>query len=119
MSGECPVCHQKEESTSHCLIYCSEAQEVWKKTPISCLLLLQRTMTLREWWTQMKENIAQQHHGDFELNILAITCWSVWKSRNLRVFKQTNSSPNVVVESVLKLCNELQCHPQRSSSPNS
>ncbi|XLR08441.1 hypothetical protein HN51_063414 [Arachis hypogaea] len=112
-----PIIGDTSRECPHCLIYYTEAQEVWKRTPINYLLPLQRMTTFREWWTQMKEKIAQQYHSEFELIILAITYWSVWKSRNLRVFEQTNNPATAVVESVVKLCNELQCHPQRSFEP--
>lgn len=89
--SKCPTCDQEVESIPHSLIYYESARQVWSKWmgyPIN-------------FGADMLDfiDIALKilHDGTTQdLKIFFVTAWSIWYSRNQKVFEDTNCSPEQV-----------------------
>ncbi|CAN1306112.1 Putative ribonuclease H protein At1g65750 [Linum perenne] len=84
--ASCGLCGQQEESTTHVLRDCVFAAESWRRLGGFDTTSSQWNSNLGIW---MKKHLQV---GDKSL-LFGVHCWSLWKSRNERVFSGTLTSP--------------------------
>jgi hypothetical protein len=98
-SSICVLCHTREESTSH-LIHCEMASAVWLKLMRWLDRVFVSPPNLFVYW-------ACWLGGERNINVVRgikviwlATIWTLWKIRNDRVFNDSTSEVDIVVEEV-------------------
>lgn len=83
--------------------------QVWFMTfsgsRIDALLIPEGNNTLKTWWGATRKHIHKTHRRAFD-SLVSLVCWSLWKQRNNRVFRD-NSSWMIATELVTKIFEEL------------
>lgn len=85
----CYLCDQEEDTTDHILMQCVYARHVWS----NCFLAAHcdashipiATDNLEDCWCSTRKRIPKGKRRGFN-SMVMITCWSLWKQRNTRVF---------------------------------
>jgi hypothetical protein len=95
----CQLCCQQDEDTTHMLLGCPYAREVW----YSMLLPMglhrftpDGTKGLADWWPQLAEAGTVRHSRQTNTTVIA-TLRFIWLERNNRVFERKISPPNSTV----------------------
>lgn len=72
-----PICNVAFESMDHVLIKCPRAQLIWSKIYQLPSMDDAYNNNFGERWSTINSSCPKE-----ELNIFAITCWSIWNDRN-------------------------------------
>ncbi|XP_074363934.1 uncharacterized protein LOC141704624 [Apium graveolens] len=91
----CPVCGMQDETTMHALVQCPFANQCWQTAFPS--LQTRREDNFFDWLEYVVEQLRASKSAE-----AAIICWAIWKARNDKVWRNVNSSVNVVVSSALQ-----------------
>ncbi|KAL6540841.1 hypothetical protein OROMI_024724 [Orobanche minor] len=106
----CGICQETNENVLHILRHCTAAKEIWRSIlPHSELA---RLISLPDA-TWFEENLLSQFDHTLNLNarwpaIFMAVIWSLWKSRNLRIFKGKADSKSRLIFLIKQLGCELQ-----------
>jgi hypothetical protein len=97
----CWLCEQEAESIDHIAVTCSFTRQVW--FIVASVLGMQTVPTpdgsLLQWW------IAWRQHWTGDLrrgadSLFALITWEVWKERNARCFRGSESDANVLTATI-------------------
>ncbi|CAN1170063.1 Putative ribonuclease H protein At1g65750 [Linum perenne] len=77
---ECGLCVDEPESLDHILRRCPMARQVWSNTLNIALFDDFFSLNIEDWWMR---NIK----GKNTSLIFGLTCWLLWRARNVRVFE--------------------------------
>lgn len=84
-----PLCINDHESISHCLVECPTATASWNRTGIGVNTSVEGTFI--SWLAALF-----QTYDKDRLNIIAMTCWALWRVRNDKVWKGKNARVETV-----------------------
>ena len=90
--ARCPFCGE-EESTFHLFFTCSFAAEVWQSAPLKQTINSSLFSTFQDLIEKAKLFICLPPTAIGAGTILPWLLWSIWISRNQRIFKDRHSSP--------------------------
>ncbi|XP_071692431.1 uncharacterized protein [Rutidosis leptorrhynchoides] len=96
----CPLCNQHTETIDHALINCHNVTSIW--------------LQILDWWNQINTSISNINDAiisDQGLSYTSIgsslwqatkwiTCYIVWKHRNLKVFKRKEWNPAWIISEI-------------------
>lgn len=106
-SHSCPICHEKSEDVEHLLLLCPWTRPIWfgsqlQWTPTS------QTISRFDLWLQDMLNLLAANKGSFDQNValLFTICWSIWKSRNAKLFEDQTPHPDFTLATANRLANE-------------
>lgn len=85
--GNCPVCHDVDESVEHVLRLCPKAKEIWKQLLGDRIMQRMENLDFRKWMDCNLRGKGGGRHGEEWPNVFIITAWWIWKWRNDLVFK--------------------------------
>ncbi|XBI06650.1 hypothetical protein VPH35_134643 [Triticum aestivum] len=92
-TSPCYFCDQEEDTVDHLLLQCVFARHVWylcfAKVGVELALLPSVQSRLEEWWETRRKRITKANRKGFDSFVMMI-CWTLWKQRNARVFRNTN-----------------------------
>ncbi|KAL4379350.1 hypothetical protein GQ457_02G009300 [Hibiscus cannabinus] len=90
--SSCPRCGDCVENMEHTLFFCPFALTVWKCSGFGYEPTSIGFPGFGKWWKKLS---SLNKDGVFSdgLNLLAILCWNIWKSRNSFVFSSLMESP--------------------------
>jgi len=97
----CYLCDQGRETIDHILAECPFTREVW----FHILQALQRSLpqpvaaTTLRWWRRLRAAYNGVWHRGID-SLFALVCWTIWKERNARCFREASSSVNEVLQLV-------------------
>ena len=102
--GRCKLCNQTQESAAHLSFKCRFSTRVW--VAIKDWLGLhdvdphgwQNFCNVNEWWTEAIHKRGQSRKDMTSLAMLVT--WEIWKERNARVFRNTASTANMVIDKI-------------------
>lgn len=77
MSMECPICSNVPESIDHILFGCIRAREIWRTTSNKVYLDKNFNSSFVDRWWKINSSTSMD-----ELELIAVTCWSIWNDRN-------------------------------------
>ena len=85
----CFLCDQEEDSVDHIMLQCVYSRQVWfqffKWAKIDMRMMPFATDVLQEWWPTARKRIPKGSRKGFD-SLVLLTCWSIWKQWNGRVF---------------------------------
>ena len=77
----------------HILQQCVFSRQVWFRCIARMGLRIElcpaNDSRLVQWWTEARKHIHKQTRKGFDTFVMLI-CWTLWKQRNARVFRNTN-----------------------------
>jgi hypothetical protein len=76
----------------HFLVHCCYAKEVWFESFRDANVPYAQPSvgdSLEDWWLAARQRIQVRERSGFDARIM-LTCWSIWKQRNARVFQNSN-----------------------------
>ena len=97
----CYLCDQGRETIDHILAECPFTREVW----FHILQALQRPLpqpaaaTTLRWWRRLRATYNGVRRRGID-SLFALVCWTIWKERNARYFREASSSVNDVLQLV-------------------
>ena len=100
----CPMCGEKNETTSHALLSCPEAQEVWEKSPLRLTCQSAFEGTMLEWVQQISKNINEKVWWDLLWSLL----WGIWLRRNAWLFEHRKIDTVEVIEKAVNLVHKYK-----------
>ncbi|KAK4283181.1 hypothetical protein QN277_000163 [Acacia crassicarpa] len=101
--GRCQICQVDEESLLHVLRDCPISHDLWRQIVPSQFWHTFSSLDFNRWvrWNLTSSGILR--HSDEWQQIFTITCWWLWRRRNLFVFEDTQISNTTVMTSVMSL----------------
>lgn len=90
VSATCPVCSGGEETILHALVNCTVAAQCW--SILMPEVRVGESSNFGEWFRQIMVKCSNTRLAD-----VATLSWSVWKSRNEKVWNQKNTNVNRIV----------------------
>ena len=96
----CAMCDESYEDTSHVFFDCLRARIVWQQSLLlsKVISVMQKSSTTAEIIFTLLQELPQGQAEQF-----ATLLWSVWKSRNLRVWENVTDTGQVIVERAKQL----------------
>ena len=97
----CYLCDQGRQTIDHILAECPFTREVW----FHILQALQRPLpqpaaaTTLRWWRRLRATYNGVRRRGID-SLFALVCWTIWKERNARCFREASSSVNEVLQLV-------------------
>jgi hypothetical protein len=88
VANTCYLCLQEIDAVDHFLVHCCYAKEVWFKSLRDANVpYVQPSVDdrLEDWWLVARQRIQVRERSGFDARVM-LTCWSIWKQRNARVF---------------------------------
>ena len=112
----CAMCDESYEDTSHVFFDCLRARIVWQQSLLlsKVISVMQKSSTTAEIIFTLLQELPQGQAEQF-----ATLLWSVWKSRNLRVWENVTDTGQVIVEPAKQLLqnwNLVNCKKQISGA---
>ncbi|XP_058005230.1 uncharacterized protein LOC110661903 [Hevea brasiliensis] len=99
INPSCPNCAAEEETIEHTLFWCNDARAKWfvsantyKPNPVGF-------GSFSLWWSAILNEFCEDQLG---LCFIAISCWIIWKERNLTVFDHIGPNPIVAAKRISK-----------------
>ncbi|KAL0426169.1 UNVERIFIED_CONTAM: hypothetical protein Sradi_1151700 [Sesamum radiatum] len=89
----CPFCDFSDESPIHTLLRCSFARQVWALSGLRWYDIDSLAWSVEEWFQALTLKLSAT---DFSL--VAMFCWTIWWSRNLKLANKPFLLPPQVVE---------------------
>ena len=99
----CSRCNTSSESVVHCLLQCPMSSQVWRLLSYHPYMNNRTWGSLVDWWVRLLEDIKAESNWKNSLHKIAITCWYIWKARNMKVFEGKDVSSQEIINSTLKL----------------
>ncbi|KAL0454351.1 UNVERIFIED_CONTAM: hypothetical protein Slati_0774300 [Sesamum latifolium] len=87
-SGCCPFCGTEDEIPIHTLLRCSFARQVWALSGIRWSDIDSLVPTVEEWFKLLVLKLSPPL-----FNLVAMFCWTIWWSRNLKCAKKEFLAP--------------------------
>uniref|UniRef100_A0A803LSW7 Reverse transcriptase zinc-binding domain-containing protein n=2 Tax=Chenopodium quinoa TaxID=63459 RepID=A0A803LSW7_CHEQI len=109
LNTSCDVCGEIE-SMQHIFRDCEIARDSWGDSIINPTVNLIDDTPLKEWiQTQILLLYSKDGINSLNIKTLIITLWSLWVSRNGRVFRNEAGGPAMVRRNILLCREQLQC----------
>lgn len=110
--GICPVCEGENESILHALVRCPFAIQCWQNSYPEVLTYSGEDFRL--WFDQVVNGSSAKKSA-----AIATLCWSLWKARNDRVWRNIKARVNNVVSSATQYLLQWKNAQSKSFSPTS
>lgn len=92
----CPLCGVDKETTSHCFIHYSFAISCWYT--VCPETSFDNSMNFSTWFSYILEHLTRK------VGMISMVCWSIWRARNDRVWKnRALKAANVVTAAIAHL----------------
>jgi len=94
------MCEESYEDTSHVMYDCPRARKVWQ----DCLLISKvNSVMLRNNTTAEIIFVLLQERSCVQTELFATVLWSLWKSRNLRLWQNVTETSQTILDRVRQL----------------
>lgn len=94
INDKCPLCSEEGENINHLFKECRRAREVWRKAR-DLNWLKEPQVSVVRWLKSLRDYRGVE---DEEEQITATSViWSIWKSRNNKVFRNEDCNANGVL----------------------
>jgi hypothetical protein len=98
----CPVCQSDSETVTHALWACPHARNVWALIPGR----IQKLQVATVEFFLLTQNLTQSLNRQ-ELELWAVTCWSIWNARNKFVHDAVMSHPRLIFDNAMRLLQDF------------
>uniref|UniRef100_A0A2C9U2Y2 Reverse transcriptase zinc-binding domain-containing protein n=1 Tax=Manihot esculenta TaxID=3983 RepID=A0A2C9U2Y2_MANES len=85
LDSTCCICKLNVESQEHMFFWCAYANLVWFAGPSYYKPNLVGFSSFPQWWNDIVENFWTE---PYILDMIALTCWYIWKARCKVVFEK-------------------------------
>lgn len=92
---ECPLCREESENINHLFKECSRAREVWRKAKELKWLKEEPQGPIKRWLKNLRA--FRELEDEEEQATAATIIWSIWKSRNNKIFRNEEFNANGVL----------------------
>ncbi|KAK1320496.1 hypothetical protein QJS10_CPA03g01301 [Acorus calamus] len=107
---QCPLCQQCPGTAHHLFMECMYTEEVWLYVPN--LLHPPQDILRADSWTDVfrQERWMRVKNGMRQVVVFVCICWQIWKARNSRVFRGTQTNAQVTTNRAIAMAWEcIQC----------
>ncbi len=111
----CPVCQFDSEMVTHALWACPHAQNVWALIPGR----IQKLQVEIGDFFLLTQDLTQSLNRQ-ELEVWAVTCWSIWNARNKFFHEAVMNHPSLIFDNAIRLLQDFHrvLAAQRLPSPS-
>jgi hypothetical protein len=103
--GDCVLCDTKIEDSMHIFMSCNINKQVWYKTGLSNMI--QQSVTNNNNMAKLVFSILQVLSAE-QSSILATTIWSMWQSRNNKLWRNQTETMSTVYNRACTILTEWQ-----------
>ncbi|OMO63624.1 putative ribonuclease H protein [Corchorus olitorius] len=105
----CPCCSELPESIEHTILLCDWVQPVWFGVAGIRINYKEQIRTLDEWLLTVLTDFRQGKEQQSYLgNVIAVTCWFLWKARCHHVFEKAELLPEKIVPKIQRFILEME-----------
>ena len=98
----CPLCQSDSETVTHALWACPHARNVWALIQGR----IQKLQVATVEFFLLTQNLTQSLNRQ-ELELWAVTCWSIWNARNKFVHDAVMSHPRLIFDNATRLLQDF------------
>ena len=103
----CPCCNCHQEAVSHCFITCADSVLIRNLLALPSLSRDPNHDHFAAWGCNYAKDLKALLNAKKKLSKLVISLWQIWKARILKVFEGKGLRPQEIVNSTMKLFEEV------------
>ena len=104
VDSKCMLCGESDESVTHALALCPEAQAVWMLSPLRLKVDMREGSNLMDWCLTLVQKFVEVEWWEIFWSLL----WGIWLRRNAWTFNQRRIHPHDLIEKALGIVGEVR-----------
>ncbi|KAJ1403308.1 Reverse transcriptase zinc-binding domain [Sesbania bispinosa] len=103
----CPICNRETETLEHTLLLCDWASLVWFGSQFHWLPTPMSVSRLDIWlWNKICFLREDPQTADSQISHLAMLLWTIWKQRNMEIYRYSKPNPITAITQASSLSSE-------------